>query len=145
MKESIFNKSGMKQIIDSGFKTFDKQTNLITYGNVIANTQISSYIRTKTETTCNGFDFKEDELRQHDLQWFKKYLNSYSIKRIEELTENKQAILYMFFITNKKKEIDPIGFILTDSDHLKVLYFTTNKDTEKRYQALKYLIDFIIE
>lgn len=39
-----WNKSGMKMIIESGFKEFDKQTNLITSGNCISNTQYSNHI-----------------------------------------------------------------------------------------------------
>ena len=33
-----------KMHIDTGYKLFDKQTNVISYGNVYANTQTSSYI-----------------------------------------------------------------------------------------------------
>ena len=34
MKEAKFNKTGTRQLVDTGWKTFDRQTNCISTGNV---------------------------------------------------------------------------------------------------------------
>jgi len=140
MKEkAIFNKNGMKQLTNSGFKEFDKQTNLITYGNVIANTQNSSYIRAYNNTTCNYNEFEKGYLQATDLQWF----NGVNKEKVKELSKNEPVILYQFYIYNKKKEKDVIGWIVTDTKHEKVLYRELRVNTEKRFNCLKYLERFI--
>lgn len=65
---SKWSENGMKQIINSGFKTFDKQTNCITTGNALCSTQHSGYIRPYCEVECDGFSFKEGELMEYDLK-----------------------------------------------------------------------------
>ena len=69
MKNSNFytwSKNGNKMIINSKFKEFNKQTNLITSGNVIANTMWGLYIRPWSETESNGLTFKEGEIFEQD-------------------------------------------------------------------------------
>lgn len=56
-----------KMHIESEYKTFNKQTNYIGTGNVIANTQFSTFVRPFTETKCNGYDFQEGHLQNYDL------------------------------------------------------------------------------
>ena len=73
MKERKYNKTKMKQIVDSHWKLFNKQTNLIASGNVIANTQYSNVIRPWKETECNGRTNPFGRLMEFDLQGFKKH------------------------------------------------------------------------
>lgn len=147
MKEkAIYNKSGMKQIINTGFKEFDKQTNVITTGNVFANTQASSYIRSYHETECNGFTFEKGSLQDHDLKPFKSYLAHNEYNLIKDWSFGDGGILYMFFIRNKKKEIDPIGFVLTDKNHKELLYlvkYSYESQHEKRFNALQEVKKYI--
>jgi len=112
-----------KMHIDTGYKLFDRQTNCISYGNVYANTQSSSYIRPYMETECNGREFKPGELMKFDLKCvFGEYLKDYNlipqaIKRVLENKDRKQSVvLYKFFVT-VKKERRVIGFVLADYDN----------------------------
>lgn len=112
-----------KMHIETGYKLFDKQTNLISHGNVYANTQSSSYIRPYMEAECNGKEFKPGELMKFDLKCvFGEYLRDYNlvpqaIKRVLEDRDRKQSVvLYKFFVT-VKREHKVIGFVLADYDN----------------------------
>lgn len=112
-----------KMHIETGYKLFDKQTNLISNGNIYANTQSSSYIRPYMETECNGKEFKPGELMKFDLKCvFGEYLRDYNlvpqaIKRVLEDRDRKQSVvLYKFFVTIKR-EHRVIGFVLADYDN----------------------------
>ncbi|MBQ3047455.1 MAG: hypothetical protein IJD48_00370 [Clostridia bacterium] len=62
-----WTRNGMRQVIESPHKTFNKQTNLIdNCGNMIASTQNASYIRAYNETECNGHTFEQGYLQQCD-------------------------------------------------------------------------------
>lgn len=104
-----------KMHVDTDFVLFNKQSNLISTGNVMANTQFSWFIRPYKETKCNGFDFKEGELLNSDL----KYFNNLP-QRISDILRDKERetsyILYEFFVT-KNHEKDIIGYIITDANH----------------------------
>ena len=112
-----------KMHIDTGYKLFDKQTNVISYGNVYANTQTSSYIRPYMETECNRSKFKPGELMKFDLKCvFGEYLKDYNlvpqaIKRaLEDKNRKQSVVLYKFFVT-VKRERRVIGFVLADYDN----------------------------
>jgi len=146
MKESIFNKSGMKQIVNTGFKTFDKQTNLITNGNVISNTQASSYIRSYHEIECNGFFKEKGYYQDYDIKPFKKYLKPYQIEMIKQETKKEGGILYLFYITNKENKLDPIGYILTTRDYYFICQGLTIQEKKhfcKRFNALTEIAKYI--
>ena len=115
MKKTIFNKSGMKQIINSGYKLFDNQTNLISTGNVISNTQYSSYVRPYNEVKNGGYIGKQGDFLKYDLQFFGRIP-----KFIEDIIMDKNrensVILYQFHVyKNGKKDI--LGYVMTDKDH----------------------------
>jgi len=112
-----------KMHIETGYKLFDKQTNVISHGNVYANTQTSCYIRPYMETECNGREVKPGELMKFDLKCvFGEYLRDYNlvpqaIKRVLEDKNRKQSVvLYKFFVT-VKRERRVIGFVLADYDN----------------------------
>ena len=84
----------MKMIIDSGFKEFDRQTNCISRGNAICNTQYSNCIRPYTEIECNGHTFPEGHLFNYDLQYFN--ISSAIRDMIKKM--GKMVCLYEFFI-----------------------------------------------
>ena len=70
MKEHVWNKTGMKQIINSDYKLFNKQTNYISIGNVISNTQYSSYIRPYKEIKNGNYIGKEGDFLKFDIKNF---------------------------------------------------------------------------
>lgn len=117
MKEAIFNKRGTKQIIHSGWKLFDKQTNCISTGNVYASTQMSSYIRPWKETECNGFENPKGELMHFDLQPFiRHHIPQFIYDRIVDRNRQDSVILYMFYVRNEGC-VEPFGWILTTDTH----------------------------
>ena len=71
MKQAVYNKKGTKQIIDTGWKEFDRQTNAIFVGNCIFNTQFSRAIRPYSATECNGKVNPEGYLMDFDLNPFR--------------------------------------------------------------------------
>lgn len=112
MKKAIYNKAGTKQIIDTGFKKFDKATNIITTGNVIANTQYSNFIRPYNMTLCNGVEHPKGHLMNYDLKHFNR-VSSHIMEIIKDTERKNSVILYEFFIGK-----DTIGHVLCNSaDH----------------------------
>lgn len=141
MKKAVFSKNGMKMLINTGFKTFDKQTNLITTGNVYASTQFSSYIRPWSKTECNGMDFPCGELLKYDLKPFSPYTIPIPIMReLYDETRTESLILYMFFI--HRQGIKPLGWVLTDKNHKMKSWFV-DYWTWKREAAMKEIIKYI--
>ena len=143
MKKGIFNKSGMKQIINSDYKLFNNQTNYISYGNVIANTQYSSFIRPYGQTACNNHNFSEGELMRSDLKYFRNI--PASIKNKLYAKDRKESyILYEFFVyRNGNKDI--IGYVLTDNNHNLITYevLESYNNYNKRLSAILETLPYI--
>ena len=125
---------GNKMKFESGFATFDKQTNYISKGAVISNTQYSSYIR--------GNEFKA-----YDLKFFYNLPNF--IRNILNQI-NYQTILYEFshtsyhedYYTGKSKHKIIDGYVLTTTDgHLisKWVLGKTKKSELAINEAIKYI------
>lgn len=144
MKNSKFyawSKSGNKMIINSKFKEFNKQTNLITSGNVIANTMWGLYIRPWNETECNGLTFKEGELFQQDL----KHFNITRAMREYIKSLNKQVILYEIFIYRNGKK-DVIGWLIEDKGRIIDMTVANSiGNYRKRFSALETVKNIIEE
>ena len=102
MKKAEFNKRGTKMLVDTGWKEFDRQTNCITAGNAVCNTQMSTYIRPFSETECNGLVFRPGELMAFDLKPYVKYGIPEAVLSLLEFKGRRDSlILYMFFTTRK--------------------------------------------
>src|SRR5690554_6387190 len=85
-----FNKSGMKQITNSGFVTFDKQNVCVSTGNVLSSCQTSIYLD----------DYAIRTMPKH---WVG--VNSELLQEIANLSTNK-IIFYEFFVRyNGKKSV----------------------------------------
>lgn len=112
MELYTWSKNGMKMIINSDFKEFNKQTNCISDGNMIANTQYSNYIRNYTVTECNGNKHEKGYLQNFDLKFFS--CIPHSLKEYIK-NSNKEMILYEFFIY-KNHAKDVIGYLLQEDD-----------------------------
>jgi hypothetical protein len=97
MKKITFDTPN-KMHFESAHKTFNKQTDLITEGNVWSTTQHSGYIRPYTEVECNSFTFKPGDLQTADLKPFLDYQVPYRvIEEVRKLTHNRaSSILYLF-------------------------------------------------
>lgn len=139
--EKKYSKNGMKLLIDSGFKTFDKQTNYIGTGNVIADTQYSNYIRPYTQVKCWGIEDRPlGELCKYDMQHFRGLPNRL---RGILLDENRQEsyILYQFHITKESGRQEPIFYLITDKDNKLVAeydVYSYGANQSKRIDAMEY-------
>jgi hypothetical protein len=125
MIKPIFNKNGMKMIIKSGFKEFDNKTNLITTGNVISNTQYSSYIRPYNEIINNSYIAQKGDFLKYDLQYFKN-VNQEILNILKDENRKNSMILYQFSVNNKV-----IGHILTDKYYNKITSYIVYRNYEK--------------
>lgn len=118
MKKAIYNKRGTRQLINSGYRLFDKQTNCICTGNVIANTQFSAYIRPYSQTRCKNIDFEFGHLLNADLKPFRRYgIPECMDDVLTDRTRAESLILYMFFVTNSNGDIRPMVWVLTDKEN----------------------------
>ena len=128
--------NGNKMKFESGFATFDKQTNYISKGAVISNTQYSSYIR-------------GDEFKFYDLELFHNLPNF--IRNILNQI-NYQTILYEFshtsyhedYYTGKTKHKLIDGYVLTTTDGHLISKWVTGK-TFKSELAVNEAIKYITE
>ena len=149
MKKKVWRKDGMKQIIDSGWKEFNKQTDCICTGNVCANTQYSSFIRPWKETECNGLTRPKGYLMDFDLKPFRNFCIPKCIMEIlEDKNRTESYILYMFFILNKKKQMEPFGWVVTGYNYKYVTSCVTKNYRQsylRRYKALQEAISYITE
>ena len=126
--------NGNKMKFESGFVTFDKQTNYIGKGAVISNTQYSSYIR--------GNEFKA-----YDLKLFRNLPNF--IRSIVNQI-NYQTILYEFshtsyhedYYTGKSKHRIIDGYVLTTTDGYLISKWILGKTLKSELainEAIKYI------
>lgn len=139
--------NGNKMKFESGFKAFDKQTQVISTGNVVARTQLSGFVRPKSETECNGFVRDEGVLQKYDLeQGFLSSLLPYRLKGdVAKLAdENGGCIAYLFFYKKASGQKEFIGLVITSKDynHLKTFYLTnSNKHFAAVEEAKLYIIN----
>jgi len=114
MKKITWNNPN-KMHFESLHKTFNSQTNVISTGNCVVNTQYSSYIRGYKETECNGLVYPEGHLQNYDLEIFSLRSDIRNYIR-EKLSGRESGILYWFFYHSKGKRVT-IGYILTTAKH----------------------------
>ena len=147
MKKAIYNNKG-RQVVNSDWAEFNKQTNCISTGNVYANTQMSSFIRPYKKTECNGFQFPEGHLMNTDLKQFSGYKIPYGLEQvIKDKNREDSVILYMFF-TLRNGHVVPFGWVLTDGGHHHIGQYTVRRYNEsytKRWSALNEAIQYITE
>lgn len=142
-----WSKNGMKMIINTDFKEFNKQTNCISSGNAIANTQYSNYIRPYKETKGYGFTtFQEGHLQNYDLKFFNKVT-----QEIRDILRNqeKSVCLYEFFIYRNHVK-DVIGHIIVKDNEViyKKVYnrlFLNYDRLLKRQNVLDYCEKIILK
>ena len=140
-----------KMHIDSGFKLFDKQTVLISHGNVWATTQYSNYIRPWNEVKNYSYIGQPGQFLKFDMQHFGQIPERMQ-KIIYDKERKSSVILYEFKVYHgNRKEI--IGHVLTTGnlekegynyiDH--VVYCPYGCSYEKRsnaiHEAMQYICD----
>jgi hypothetical protein len=154
MKKAEFNKRGTRQLVDTGWKAFDRQTNCIAAGNVIANTQLSLYVRPYRETECNGHTFKPGELLEADLKAFRYRPPDDVMEILRDEGREKSVILYMFSTSEVVGNIVgrymrvPFLWVVTTADHRLVKCRSVHRcgaQMCKRYNATREILRYITE
>lgn len=140
-KKEWINSNRMK--FESGFKAFDKQTQVISTGNVFSRTQLSCFVRPKSETECNGFVRDEGVLQKYDLeQSFLPHRYKNDVAKLAD--ENGGCIAYLFFYKKASGKKEYIGLVITSKDykHLETFYLTnSNKHFAAVDEAKLYIIN----
>ena len=135
-----------KMLFESGHKTFDRQTNIITTGNIIANTLLGKHIRAYTELS-NGFeDRPPGHLQNFDLCWWRDgdRMPRSVIKKIRELAYNNGVWVYQLMHYNRQRVVH--GYVVTNEQHKALATFLTGPTYKSSYvliAALPYLADDI--
>ena len=134
-----------KMRFESPHKTFNRQTNCLSTGNVIANTQYSNYIRPYGELECNGFTNPPGHLQDWDLtkNIVANTLPHHIREEIRLLTHDDGGIIYNFHHWQGDKRIDD-GFVLTSQhdDYKLIKVWYVNKDWRAIAavdEAIKYI------
>lgn len=128
--------------IETGLKTFDTQTNLITTGSAFCNTQKSMLVRAYNTTTESN---QVGTLQQYDLAFFEVNMPNYVELSIRKLAEKRELYVYEFFHTNNKKTKVVHGYVVTTKDHEYLNHFVTGP-TQKSYgvvlECAEYVSDY---
>lgn len=129
-----WTRNGMRQVIESPHKEFNKQTNLIdNSGNLIASTQNASYIRAYNETKCNGFTFEKGYLQKEDMRHLELIAQNYILEQ-----DKNCKFWETSFYTGLKRKTFCTMILNLNTMELKVFSFANN------YKQ-KLLIDWLIE
>lgn len=119
---------------ETGFKTFDRQTNCITSGNVIANTMFGQVIRPRCEADHAG---NIGGLQAFDLQQMRRFgaAGLWVLNAVAKLpvAETEQVTAYIFFISEGSQRTS-IGAFLVDQHRNFISQSTTT--TPKRAEVL---------
>lgn len=137
-------RNGNHMLFESECKTFNRQCDCISTGNVWGHVQFSQYIRPTNEVTCNGATFPPGHLRDYDLKPFRLGLFPQVRKAIMKYADKGlQTILYKFRHFNGEREIIH-GFVITDAQHRLLRKFVTGP-TYKSQSVIEEAIKYIAE
>lgn len=103
-----------KMHFESEFKLFNKQTNLISTGNVWATTQYSNYLRPWNEVDNYGYIGKPGQFVKYDMQFFTNVPER--MRKIIFDTEREQLLILYEFKVYHDGEKEVIGHVLTTGE-----------------------------
>jgi hypothetical protein len=142
-RKAVYNSRG-NQVVDTGFKRFDKETNCISYGNIIANTIYGNYIRPYNEVKNGGYIGKPGDFLRYDMQHFDRIPQR--MRAILEDKERKESYCLYEIFTHPNGNREVFGYILHDRDRRLIdsqVVCYENQNWYKRRMALDYVIDLI--
>jgi len=132
---------------ESEHKTFNRQVDCISSGNVIGHVQLSGYVRPRNETECNGFTFEKGHLQEYDLGWLAEKFPNYVKEFIRKLdyAEDHSVIAYEFRHWNGRKKIIHGHVVTTGGDNghkvLRKWYGDRLKSKSVIDEAITYITD----
>jgi len=132
-------RDGDHMLFESGHKTFDRQVDCISTGNVLGHVQLSWHIRPYTETECNGFTNPPGHLRAFDL---KDWQLPQRVRRcVLDQTETRAVWLYEF--RHWRGDVKIVhGYVVTSHDHGLIDYFVTGPTYKSElviHEAITYI------
>ena len=136
-----------KMHMETEFKTFNEQTNVITTGQVFANTQRSVCIPPISQTEINGCSFPIGHCTESALKFggFTGNLPPKIREIVYDKNRTEYVILYAFRVFHKGKE-NVFGYIVTDKDyrylHHHVVY-TYGANYNKRVDAIRECMTYV--
>lgn len=135
-----------KMHFDSDFKTFNKQTNIISHGNVWANTQTSSYIRPWKEVKNGGYIGQPGDFLKYDLRLFPNLPERFR-RKLWDYDRNESYIVYHFhYYDEKHRQRETIGYVMCDYNHKLIdyeVYCGYGQSYWKRESAIRECIKYV--
>lgn len=134
-----------RMLIETGHATFDRQTNVIGTGNIIANTQSAFFVRGELCVKCWGPKvYQPGELRDYDLGNWPKMPSSVRIA-IVRMTRGQQDSIWVseFFHYNGRRRITH-GYIITDRVN-GLLYLACRGPTYKSIRVLRGVLPYVVK
>jgi len=111
VKKKVWDYEKDKMIVQTGHATFDRQTNVISTGNIIANTMLGFHCRPASNTINPlGTERPHGYLREYDLQG--RGLPYRVRQSVIDVTEKEPAWVYKFFHYNSGRQIVH-GYVIT--------------------------------
>ena len=140
-----------RMVIDTGHATFNRQTNIISTGNIIANTMLGWHCRPYSEVINPvGDECPLGHLRDFDLRiWKQRNTPRTVLRQVKELTKTKSVWIYEFFHYNYQKwPLDSKrivhGYVITSANHAVLATITTGptyKSESVVWECTKYVGD----
>ena len=145
LKKKVWREDGSSMIVETGHKTFDRQTNILATGNIIANTLLGGFIRGEMVLTCFGPKVhKPGYLRDFDLDGFK---NVHLPQRVRDYVKNvtrgstESVQLYTLFHHGRDKLIIH-GFVVAKKNDELIRAFTTGP-TYKSFSVVNGAVPYL--
>ncbi len=141
MKKTVWRDPN-HMLFESGHKTFDRQVDCISIGNVIGAVQFSKYIRPHSEISCGPNDQAPGYFRDFDLElWFDAGTPREVLRFVYLATENNPVILYEFHHHSRGRLVVH-GYVVTTTDHRLLRSFVTGPTYKSQWvidEAIKYI------
>ena len=142
-----------KMRLDSDYGDFNRQSVVITTGNVYSSTQKSRYIRPWGKDTWAGKTYEKGRLMEADMNGFRPIESDVIMNAIYDRGREKDVILYEFFLKKYGKEKgkgvkDVIGHVLTDENNKLIgyaLYVPERNGIAKRRSALYECMNYVVD
>jgi hypothetical protein len=146
-REKEWSEDGMRQIVRSGHKAFDRQTSALCCGQQIGDTILSFCVRPHSELECNDRTFRPGELRRSDVDRFGRCLSESAKHWLQENPEFKGIVYTLTTCTKNPERVYPPpiviqGTIIADSEDrlVRVLWRNDRRSTPVVLTALQYVV-----
>ena len=145
MKQAKWDYENDRQIIETGHKGFDEQTNLLTDGNILANTMAGRYIRGANNVAHwkKGESYPVGHLQEFDISYFDYFGIPKRIRtHVKSVLQDDSGWLCCLFHTNRNHKMVVHGWVLCSRDAELMDYWVTGP-TYKSYNVVLEAIPYV--